>query len=108
MKNLIAPIIVPIPTPLKSNKNRELNIEFNLSFKAVLIRFGILFLLPILAMLIDEGLVIYTVPFCMYLLMTAMLQFCIVKYLWVRYVNQEPPPLQHKYGQDPNYPDESI
>ena len=108
MKNLIVPIITPISKPIQSKQIESIDIELNLSFKAVLIRFGILFLLPILAMLIDESLVIYTVPICMYLLITALLQFCIIKYIWTRYVKNETPPLQHKYGQDPNYPDESI
>ena len=108
MKNLIAPIIIPITKPLKSKRIGSIDVELNLSFKAVLIRFGILFLLPILAMLIDEGLVIYTVPICMYLLTTALLQFCIIKYIWLRYVNHEAEPLHHKYGQDPNYSDESV
>ena len=104
MKN----IIVPISKPIKSKGIGSVDVELNLSFKAVLIRFGILFLLPIMAMLIDESIVIYTVPICMYLLTTALLQFCIIKYIWHRYVNHEVIPLQHKYGEDPNYPDESV
>jgi hypothetical protein len=108
MKNLIIPIITPISKPIKIKKIGIADVELNLSFKAVLIRFGILFLLPILAMLINKGLVIYTVPICMYLLTTALLQFCLIKYIWHRYVKHEATPLQHKYGQDPNYPDESL
>jgi len=98
----------PISKTFKSKSIGGMDIELNLSFKNVLIRFGILFLLPIVAMLIDKGLVVYTVPICMYLLTTAMLQFCVIKYFWHRLVNHEAPPMHHKYGQDPNYPDESI
>lgn len=103
MKNTI----VPLPKPIKRKKIGGFDLELNLSLTNVLIRFGFVFLLPIVAMLIDRRLVVYTVPLCMYLLMTAMLKFCPINYFWQRYINHEALP-HHEYGNDPNYPDESI
>lgn len=103
MKNTIG----PLPKPSKRKKSGGFDLELNLSLTNVLIRFGVVFLLPIVAMLIDRRIVVYTVPLCMYLLMTSMLKFCPIKYVWQRYVNHESA-LHHEYGKDPNYPDESI
>jgi hypothetical protein len=98
--------------PFNKTLNRKriggIDVVLNVSFKDLLIRFGILILLPILVMLIDKNLIIYTVPICIYLLTTVLFQFCAIKYLWLRFVKNEPPPLEHEYGKDPNYPDESV
>lgn len=98
----------PLSKSLKIKSTAIKDIALNLSFKEMLIRFAILFLLPIMALFIDKGLVIYTVPISMYLLTTALIQFCIIKFFWHQYIHYESPTLHHTYGQDPNYPDESI
>ncbi len=84
------------------------DIVLNVSFKDSLIRFGIMLLLPVLMLIIDRHLVIYTAPVIAYLFITAITHFCWVKYIWRRYVKHDPPPVLPDYGKDPNYPAESL
>ncbi|HEY4876797.1 MAG TPA: hypothetical protein VIH86_14560 [Puia sp.] len=80
----------------------------NVNFKDALIRFGITLLLPILALVIDSRMMIYTAPVMAYLFVSAIIHFCVFKYLWHRYIRHEPTPPRKPYGEDPNYPEESI
>ena len=84
------------------------DIPINVSINESLIRFGILILLPILTFLIDKRLMYFVIPVSTYLFLTALAQFCIVKYVWHRFIKHDPPPKDLPYGQDPNFPDESI
>jgi hypothetical protein len=97
--------------PAKMSQKRRIagrDIPLNVSINESLIRFGILILLPILTLLIDKHLMYYVIPICTYLFLTALAQFCIVKYIWHRFVKHDPPVEAPPYGEDPNYPDESI
>ncbi|HSZ86371.1 MAG TPA: hypothetical protein VK787_10085 [Puia sp.] len=84
------------------------DIVLNVNFKDALIRFGITLLLPVLALIIDSRLIIYMAPAMAYLFVSAIIHFCIFKYLWHRYIRNEPTPSRKPYGEDPNYPEESI
>ncbi len=80
----------------------------NVGFKDAVIRFGISLLIPMVLLLIDKHLIMYAAPVMAYLLVSAIGHFCVVKFLWHRYVKKEPAPAQPPYGTDPNYPEESV
>lgn len=84
------------------------DIVLNVNFKDAMIRFGIMLLLPLLTLIIDKHLIIYTAPVMAYLFLSAIVHFCVVKYIWHRYIKHEPGPVLPAYGDDPNYPEESI
>jgi len=84
------------------------DIVLNVNFKEALIRFGITLLLPVLALVIDGNLIIYTAPAMAYLFVSAIVHFCVVKYLWHRYIRHQPISPRKAYGEDLNYPEELI
>jgi hypothetical protein len=90
------------------NKFVRHGITLNVSYKDALIRFGITILLPIVLLLIDKHIVIYAAPVMAYLFTTGIIHFCVVKYVWHRYIKHDPAPALVPYGEDPNYPEESI
>lgn len=101
-------IIVP-PSPfIRRRRIAGNDIILNVSFQDSMIRFGVLLILPMLVLVIDKHLVIYTAPIIGYLMITAVIQFCVIKYAWHRYIKHEPPPVKPEYGKDPNYPEESL
>ena len=101
-------IIVP-PSPfIRRRRIAGNDIILNVSFQESMIRFGVLLILPMLVLFIDKHLVIYTAPIIGYLMITAVIQFCVIKYAWHRYIKHEPPPVKPEYGKDPNYPEESL
>jgi hypothetical protein len=103
---LIRPVVAAI-NPLKKEKIKN-DIILNVEKKGAMIRFGTLLFLPMLMLVIDKHLVIYTAPVVAYLFISAIVHFCVVKYLWHRYIKHESTPVAPAYGDDPNYPEESI
>jgi hypothetical protein len=79
----------------------------NVDLKDALIRFGITLVLPMLMLVIDKQLVIFTAPVMTYLFATAITRFCVIKYVWRRYVSHKSTHRLTAYGQDSNYPEES-
>ena len=73
-----------------------------------MIRFGITLFLPLSMLLIDKHLIIYTAPIIAYLFMSGITHFCVIKYLWHRYIKHEPAQDLRAYGEDPEYPEETI
>jgi hypothetical protein len=84
------------------------DISLNVSLKDLLIRFGLTIFIPIVALLINFHLVIYTAPVIAYLFVTTLTRFCVIKYLWHYYVLNERTPVAIAYGEDPNYPEQTI
>jgi hypothetical protein len=84
------------------------DIRLNVSFKEALIRFGITLILPIIILLINARLMIYTAPVMAYLFLSGITHFCVIKYFWRRFIKHEPPEPLPPYGQDMNYPEESV
>jgi hypothetical protein len=80
----------------------------NVGLKEALIRFGFTFFIPIFMLVVDKHLIIYTIPVIAYLFITALTHFCVIKYLWHRYVKHELKTVSPPYGEDINYPDESV
>ena len=80
----------------------------NVNYKDALIRFGITILLPIVLLMIDKHLIIYAAPVMAYLFISAIAHFCIVKYVWHRYIKHEPAAPAAGYAEDLNYPEESV
>jgi hypothetical protein len=95
-----------IPLVRKSNQGKDINV--NVSLRDLLIRFGLTVFIPIVALLINVHLVIYTAPIIGYLFMTTLTRFCVIKYLWHYYVLSQRAPITIAYGEDPNYPEETI
>ena len=98
---------VAIPV-IKRKRIAGMDIVLNVGFEDALIRFGAMILLPVLLFFVDEHLIIYSAPVMAYLFISAITHFCIVKYAWRRYIKHKPPPVEPPYGQDPNYPEESV
>jgi hypothetical protein len=84
------------------------DIVLNVSLRDALIRFGIMIVLPILILIIDKHLVIYTAPIMTYLFVSAITHFCAVKYVWQHYLQHKALPPLPAYGENPDYPEESI
>jgi hypothetical protein len=84
------------------------DIRLNVSFKDAMIRFGITLVLPMIMLLIDKRLIIYTAPIMAYLFISGITHFCILKYVWHRIIRHESPVLPPPYGENLNYPEESV
>ena len=84
------------------------DIRLNVSFKDAMIRFGITLVLPMIVLLIDKRLIIYTAPVMAYLFISGITHFCIIKYVWHRFIKHEPPAALPPYGENINYPEESV
>lgn len=94
------------PEVWKRNRGKDLNL--NVRFKDALIRGGLTILIPIVALVINVHLVIYTAPIVTYLFVTALTRFCVVKHLWHYYILNERMPILKPYGMDPDYPEEML
>jgi hypothetical protein len=79
----------------------------NLSFNNAIFRcvITIFFLVPLF--IINETLIIYIAPLVAYLFTSAILRFCVVKYVWDRYGKHKPVPIT-AYPQGAKYPSESL
>jgi|HubBroStandDraft_1064217.scaffolds.fasta_scaffold1114979_1 hypothetical protein len=84
------------------------DIRLNVSFKDAMIRFGITLFLPMIMLLLDWHLIIYTAPLMAYLFVSGITHFCIIKYVWHRYIRHEPPTELPPYGENLEYPEESV
>jgi hypothetical protein len=84
------------------------DIALNVSFTDAMIRFVITLFLPMLMLLVDKHLIIYTAPVMAYLFISGITHFCIIKYAWRRFVMHEPPAALPPYGENLNYPEESV
>ena len=84
------------------------DIILNVDLKDSMIRFGITLFLPLSMLLIDKHLIIYTAPIMAYLFMSGITHFCVIKYAWHRYIKHEPVQDLKAYGEDPEYPEETI
>jgi hypothetical protein len=100
--------IQPKVVPVLWKRNGGKDIVLNVSFKDALIRFGLTIFIPIVVLLIDVHLVIYTAPVIAYLFLTALIRFCVIKYWWHHYALNERTPVIKPYGTDPDYPEETI
>jgi hypothetical protein len=87
---------------------RGKEVTLNVGVREGVMRIGIAIGLPILMLVIDARLMVYTTPVLIYLFITGIDHFCIFKYWWYRYVKHQPTPDLPPYGQDPNYPEESL
>ena len=88
--------------------NGRKDITLNVDLQDLLIRFGLTVFIPVVALLINVHLVIYTAPIIAYLFTTTLTRFCLVKYLWHHYALDQRIPVSIAYGEDPNYPEETI
>ncbi|MEP6748225.1 MAG: hypothetical protein ABJB86_10905 [Bacteroidota bacterium] len=94
------------PTILQTKIQKHDMVQ-NIHFPEAMVRFGFTLLIPMVMLGIDKRLIIYTAPLIVYLFITALARFCIVKYAWHRYVKHEPV-VTPAYGQDPDFPEESA
>jgi hypothetical protein len=100
--------------PIKVNSHQvpieisRKDIRLNVSFKDAMIRFGITLVLPMIMLVIDKRLIIYTAPVMAYLFISGITHFCYIKYVWHRYIKHEPPVALPPYGENINYPEESV
>jgi hypothetical protein len=84
------------------------DIVLNVSFKEAMIRFVITLFLPMLMLIIDKHLIIYTAPVMAYLFITGITHFCFIKYAWHRFIMHEISEEPLPYGENPEYPEESV
>ena len=92
----------------KQENKRIKDLVPNVNFKDALIRFGLTILMPIVLLLINKHFIIYAAPVMAYLFISALAHFCIVKYVWHRYIKHEPAVPATAYAEDLNYPEESL
>jgi hypothetical protein len=84
------------------------DIAFNVTPREAMIRFGVMLLLPIALLFVDKHLIIYSVPVVIYLFITGITRYCIVKYVWRRVIKHKGPIASAPYGKDISYPDEGA
>jgi hypothetical protein len=84
------------------------DVRLNVNFKDSMIRFGITMFLPMIMLLIDYHMIIYTAPVMAYLFISAITHFCVIKYIWHRYIKHDPPAALPPYGENPDFPEESV
>lgn len=97
--------VYPLHLPIKIGGK---DIVLNVSFTNAMIRFVIMIFLPIIVLLIDKHLVIYTAPVMAYLFISGITHFCVIKYIWLRFVLRKQPVVRAPYGENINYPEESV
>jgi len=100
-------IIQPKIPPVVWKRNGGKDLTLNVQFKDALIRGGLTILIPIVALLINVHLVIYTAPIIAYLFATSLTRYCVAKHLWHYYILKEPILVIKPYGMDPDYPEET-
>jgi hypothetical protein len=84
------------------------DVRLNVSFRGAMIRFGITLALPMIMLLIDPHLIIYTTPVIAYLFLSGITHYCVIKYAWRRFIKHDPPVALPRYGENMNYPEESV
>ena len=104
-KNPASIKVHPLHVPIKIAGK---DIVLNVSFTDAMIRFVVTIFLPIAVLLIDKHLVIYTAPVMAYLFITGITHFCVIKYIWHRFILREPHAVRPPYGENINYPEESV
>lgn len=92
----------------KTAQGTHNDIILNVSLQEALVRAIIALIGPIILFLINKHLMLIIVPVIAYIYVTAMMRYCVVKYLWRRYVRHLPRIKRKPYGLDINYPEESI
>jgi hypothetical protein len=100
-------IIQPELPPVVWKRNGGKDLTLNVKFKDALIRGGLTILIPIVALIINVHLVIYTAPIVVYLFATSLTRYCVVKHLWQYYILKHRIPVTKPYGMDSDYPDET-
>jgi hypothetical protein len=98
--------IVPAAAFVQNNSFPDL--VPNVDFQDALIRFGCTLVIPMVMLAIDKYLIIYTAPIMAYLFISSIARFCVVKYIWCRYIKHQPVPVLAKYGQNVDYPEQSL
>src|ERR1700679_3887557 len=86
MKKFTASPFPVLAAPHTTIRNGGKDISLNVSLKDLLIRFGLTVFIPVIVLLINVHLVIYTAPVVAYLFITTLTRFCVIKYLWHYYV----------------------
>lgn len=84
------------------------DVTLNLSLKEGMVRAIIALVSPIIIGLAYKYIIIMITPVIAYLYLTAMTRYCIIKYLWRRYVSHHALVKRAAYGMDINYPEESL
>lgn len=80
----------------------------NAKLKEAGVSFGFMLLVPIAMLFIDKHLNIYNVPVVIYLFITGITRFCILKYVWRRLIKHEGAIKSLPYGHDIGYPYENA
>lgn len=84
------------------------DITLNVSLKEAMERAIIALISPVIICLFYKYSIIFITPVITYLYLTAMMRYCVVKYLWRRYVSHHALIKRAAYGMDVNYPEESL
>lgn len=84
------PLPVDGPPGIFRNTLRIRDLVQNINFREALVRFGFTLVIPMLVLVVGKHLLIYTAPLIAYLFITALARFCIIKFMWHRYVKHEP------------------
>lgn len=80
--------------PLTVLKKRWIDndIILNMGFRESLLRGAIVLFLPWILLAINHNLLLYAAPLMVYLLVTALIHFCFIKYAWQHWVKHIPDP----------------
>lgn len=93
-KEILANATAIKKAPLTVLKKRWIDndIILNMGFRESLIRGAIVLFLPWILLAINHNLLLYAAPVMVYLLVTALIHFCFIKYAWQHWVKHIPDP----------------
>lgn len=96
--------------PLTVLKKRWIDndIVLNMGFRESLVRGGIVLFLPWPLLAINPSMLVYAAPVMSYLLITALLHFCFVKYAWQHWVLKMKNPEVCDFAKEMDIPVDSI
>ena len=109
-KEILANATTIKKAPLSVLKKRWIDndIVLNMGFRESLVRGGIVLFLPWPLLAINPSMLVYAAPVMSYLLITALLHFCFVKYAWQHWVLKIKNPEVCDFAKEMGIPVDSI
>lgn len=103
-----AKAVKKVPLTVLKKRWIDNDIVLNMGFRESLLRGGIVLFLPWPLLAINPTLLIYAAPVMSYLLITALLHFCFIKYAWQHWVLKMKTPEVCDFAKEMDIPVDSI
>lgn len=100
--------LIKMPLTVLKSRWTDNDIILNMGFRESLVRGAIILFLPWPLLAINHNLLLYAAPVMSYLLITALLHFCFIKYAWQHWVLKMNTPEVCDFSKEMNIPVDSI